>query len=70
MDASLSESFVVFLVRPDPLPEEDIAGKLADSPVMATDAHRPVGLADGFEVQGRMKGVSGPKLIVLSWPTL
>ena len=57
---------IVFLVRPDPFPEEDIAGKLPNRAIMATHTHRPVGLADGFEVQGGMKGVGGPELIVLS----
>ncbi len=53
-------------MRPDPLPEEDISGKLADRAIMVTHAHRPVGRADGFEVQGGMKSVGGPELIVLS----
>ena len=63
---SISKSVVVFFVRPDPFPEEDIAGKLPNRAIMATYAHRPVGLADGFKVQGGMKVVGGPELIVLS----
>src|ERR1035441_10212778 len=62
---SVSKTPVVGFMGADPFPEKDGAAELADGAVVVAHTHRPVGLADGFEVQRGMECVRRPEAIIL-----
>src|SRR5450631_2231035 len=60
-----SKPLVVFLVRANPFPKKSLAGIFSNRAIVAAHAHRPIRLADGFEMERWMKSICRPEAIIL-----